>query len=96
MYGDRVHEAVLSSGMKLTGCTVHLVDNEYDHGAIIAQRAVPVLDDDTVDTLGVRVRAEERKLYPAVINWFAADRVSVDVNGLARVEGNRSITDMSG
>lgn len=95
MYGDRVHEAVLKTGMKLTGCTVHFVDNEYDHGAIIAQRAVPVLDDDTVDTLGERVRAEERKLYPAVIGWFAGGRVTLDSDGRVRVSGNREIADLS-
>ncbi|MBN2083374.1 phosphoribosylglycinamide formyltransferase [bacterium] len=77
MYGDRVHEAVLASGTRVTGCTVHLVDNAYDTGPIIAQRTVPVLDGDTVETLGARVRETERELYPEVIRWFAEDRVVI-------------------
>ena len=77
MYGDRVHEAVLASGTRVTGCTVHLVDNEYDTGPIIAQRTVPVLDGDTVETLGARVRETERELYPEVIRWFAEERVVI-------------------
>jgi len=87
MYGDHVHEAVLKAGCKVSGCTVHFVDEEYDCGPIIAQRAVPVLEDDTVDTLGERVRAAERELYPEVINWFAEGRVSIDAGGLVRVAG---------
>jgi phosphoribosylglycinamide formyltransferase 1 len=66
-YGDRVHRAVLDSGMKVSGCTVHFVDNEYDAGPIIAQRCVPVLPDDTPETLAHRVFLEECKLYPQVI-----------------------------
>ncbi|MCE5268239.1 MAG: phosphoribosylglycinamide formyltransferase, partial [Planctomycetaceae bacterium] len=54
-YGHRVHEAVLDYGAKLSGCTVHFADNQYDHGPIILQRAVPVLDDDTPGTLAARV-----------------------------------------
>ena len=52
MYGHFVHEAVIESGCKITGCTVHFADNEYDHGPIILQKPVPVLDDDTPDTPG--------------------------------------------
>ena len=71
MYGPRVHEAVLASGGKVSGCTVHFVDNEYDHGPIIAQRAVPVLDGDTPSSLAARVFAVECELYPQVINLIA-------------------------
>jgi formyltetrahydrofolate-dependent phosphoribosylglycinamide formyltransferase len=71
MYGPRVHEAVLSAGAKVSGCTVHVVDDHYDHGPIIAQRAVPVLDGDTPDSLAARVFAVECELYPQVINWIA-------------------------
>ena len=81
MYGDRVHEAVLASGMKITGCTVHMVDDKYDTGPIVAQRTVPVLDGDTVDTLGARVRETERELYPEVIGWFSAGRVVIGADG---------------
>ena len=78
MYGDRVHQAVLEHGCKVSGCTVHFCDEEYDHGPIIAQVAVAVLDDDTVETLRERVQRAERELYPTVINWLAEGRVEVD------------------
>ena len=58
-YGARVHEAALASGVKLSGCTVHFADNDYDHGPIILQRAVPVRDDDTPTTLAERIFAAE-------------------------------------
>jgi phosphoribosylglycinamide formyltransferase-1 len=87
MYGDRVHEAVLASGTKISGCSVHFVDDEYDHGAIIAQKAVAVLDGDTVETLGERVRTAERELYPLVIQWFADGRVTTDSTGEVKVAG---------
>ncbi len=77
MYGDHVHEAVLESGAKVTGCSVHVVNNEYDAGPVLAQRAVPVMEGDTVETLGERVRATERELYPQVIQWFAEGRVQI-------------------
>jgi formyltetrahydrofolate-dependent phosphoribosylglycinamide formyltransferase len=71
MYGPRVHEAVLGSSAKVSGCTVHFVDNEYDKGPIIAQRAVPVLEGDTPSSLAARVFAVECELYPQVINLIA-------------------------
>ncbi len=76
-YGRRVHEAVLQRGVKLTGCTVHFVDNEYDHGPIILQRAVPVLDGDTPQTLAARVFEQECIAYPQAIRLFAAGRLRV-------------------
>jgi len=66
-YGDRVHEAVLAAGDRESGCSVHLVDDQYDHGRIIAQRRVPVLPDDDVHSLAARVFAAECELYPEVI-----------------------------
>jgi folate-dependent phosphoribosylglycinamide formyltransferase PurN len=84
MYGDRVHEAVLISGARVTGCSVHFVDTHYDHGAIIAQQAVAVLEGDDAHSLGERVRAAERQLYPAVMRWFAEGRVKLGEDG--RVE----------
>jgi phosphoribosylglycinamide formyltransferase-1 len=78
MYGHHVHEAVLDTGVKITGATVHFVDAEYDHGPIILQGAVPVEDDDTPDTLAERVQARERKLYPKAIQLFAEGRLLVD------------------
>jgi phosphoribosylglycinamide formyltransferase-1 len=71
MYGPRVHEAVLASGAAITGCTVHVVTDEPDAGPIVAQRAVPVLPDDTAASLAERVQAEERRLYPDVVRAWA-------------------------
>ena len=67
MYGHRVHEAVLASGVAESGCTVHLVDEEYDRGAILGQRRVPVLSGDTPDTLAARVLTEEHRILPAAV-----------------------------
>jgi phosphoribosylglycinamide formyltransferase-1 len=75
VYGDRVHRAVLESGVKLSGCTVHFADACYDHGPIILQAAVPVEDDDTIEALAVRVFAAECALYPQAIQLFAEDRL---------------------
>lgn len=77
-YGHRVHEAVLEYGAKLSGCTVHFADNQYDHGPVIVQRAVPVLDDDTPETLAARVFEAECEAYPEAIRLIAAGRVSVE------------------
>ena len=77
MYGDRVHEAVLEYGVKFTGCTIHFVDELYDHGPIILQKVVPVLPDDTLETLRARVQAEEKKLYVKAIQLFSEGRLQV-------------------
>ncbi|NBV44451.1 MAG: phosphoribosylglycinamide formyltransferase [Planctomycetia bacterium] len=71
-HGDHVHRAVLDRGCTVSGCTVHLVDDEYDHGRILLQRTVPVLPDDTVASLGARVFAAECLLLPETIARFAA------------------------
>jgi phosphoribosylglycinamide formyltransferase-1 len=76
-YGHRVHEAVLEYGAKLSGCTVHFADNQYDHGPVILQRAVPVLDDDMPDTLAARVFAAECEAYPQALQLIAEGRVTV-------------------
>ena len=78
MYGHHVHEAVLAYGAKLSGATVHFVDSEYDRGPIILQKSVPVLDDDSPDTLAERVQAAEREIYPEAIALIAAGRVRVE------------------
>jgi len=70
-YGLRVHQAVLDFGAKITGCTVHYVDNQYDHGPIIAQRACPVLEGDTPQTLAARVFELECQLLPESIARIA-------------------------
>ena len=77
-YGDRVHRAVLDSGAKVSGCTVHFADSQYDHGPIILQTAVPVLDDDTVPSLAARVFAAECEAYPRAIQLFADNRLRVE------------------
>lgn len=82
-YGHHVHEAVLKRGAKISGCTVHFADNEYDHGPIIVQQAVPVLDDDTPDSLAARVFQAECDAYPAAIRRFATGRL--------KVTGNRAV-----
>ncbi len=84
MYGAHVHTAVLDLGAKVTGVTVHFVDNEYDNGPIILQRPVSVAEDDTPETLAARVQAEERKAYPAAIQLFAEGRITV-VDGRVRI-----------
>ncbi|MEE8190721.1 MAG: phosphoribosylglycinamide formyltransferase [Candidatus Scalindua sediminis] len=77
-YGHHVHKAVIESGIKVSGCTVHFVDNEYDHGPIIMQRTVPVYEDDTPDTLAQRVFKEECIAYPEAINLFAEGRLKIE------------------
>ena len=74
MYGDRVHRAVLASGARVSGATVHYVDEEYDRGAILAQWPVPVLADDTIQSLASRVLKVEHILYPRVIDAVASGR----------------------
>ena len=76
-YGHHVHQAVLDYGAKLSGCTVHFVDNQYDHGPIILQRAVPVLDDDDAETLATRVFEAECDAFPEALRLIGAGRVSV-------------------
>ena len=73
MYGLRVHEAVLAAGDKISGCTVHFVDNEYDHGPIVLQRKVEVRGDDTPQTLQARVFAAECEAYPAALRQLAGE-----------------------
>ena len=76
-YGRRVHEAVLAAGVKLSGPTVHFCDDHYDTGPIILQEAVPVLDDDTADTLAARVQGVERRLVAEAIRLYAEGRLVI-------------------
>lgn len=71
MFGLHVHRAVLAAGERESGCTVHLADDEYDHGPIVAQERVPVLADDTPESLAARVQEAERVLYPRVLQQVA-------------------------
>ena len=72
-WGDRVHAAVIASGAKWSGATVHLVDNEYDHGPVVAKTIVPVMPDDTTETLAARVFAAECRLYPGAIAGYVRE-----------------------
>jgi phosphoribosylglycinamide formyltransferase 1 len=76
-FGSHVHQSVLDYGAKVSGCTVHFADNEYDHGPIILQRVVPVLDDDDAHALAARVFAAECEAYPQALQWIAEGRVHV-------------------
>lgn len=82
MYGRKVHEAVLATGEKETGCTVHFCDDEFDTGPIILQRKCPVLPADTPETLAARVFEEEKRAYPEAIASLIA--------GTARFEPRRT------
>ena len=77
-YGRKVHESVINYGAKVSGCTVHFADNVYDNGPIIIQRTVPVLDDDTPNSLAARVFQEECEAYPEAIRLFAAGRLKIE------------------
>lgn len=97
MYGHHVHEAVLSRGCKVSGCTVHFADNQYDHGPIILQRCIPVLDDDTPDRLAARVFEAECAAYPDAIRRYAAGQLRIcgrrvigaESDGAGRASGER-------
>jgi phosphoribosylglycinamide formyltransferase-1 len=77
-YGIRVHRAAVKYGVKLSGCTVHFVDNEYDHGPIIAQRSVSVSPEETAENLAKKIFVEECQLYPEIINQFSKGNVTYD------------------
>jgi phosphoribosylglycinamide formyltransferase 1 len=77
-YGSKVHEAVIQSGVKVSGCTVHFVDNAYDNGPIILQRVVPVHDRDTAEVLAARVFKEECKALPEAISQYADGRLEIN------------------
>lgn len=77
MYGINVHKAVIESGVKITGVTVHIVDEEYDHGPIVMQRAVEVRDDDTPESLAERVLKVEHEIYPQAIKLFVEGKIKV-------------------
>ena len=81
-YGSRVHEAVIQSGARFSGPTVHFVDEEYDTGPILAQAVVPVLPTDTSDALAARVLKEEHKLYPQCVAALCEGRVTWRYDGV--------------
>ena len=85
MYGIRVHEAVLAAGARVTGATVHFVDEEYDRGPIVAQWPVPVFAGDSAESVATRVLAVEHRIYPAAVDAVARGHVALGAD--ARVTG---------
>lgn len=88
MYGEKVHQAALDAGCKVSGVSVHLVDEEYDRGPIVAQRAVNVREGDTAESLAKRVLEAEHRLYPEVVTWFAQGRVKLEGGHVKALESN--------
>ncbi len=81
LYGLRVHQEVIKSGVRVSGCTVHLIDQDYDRGKIILQEAVPVFDSDDAESLSERVREIEHRLYPKAVRLFLEGKIEVSETG---------------
>uniref|UniRef100_A0A7C4CCQ5 Phosphoribosylglycinamide formyltransferase n=1 Tax=candidate division WOR-3 bacterium TaxID=2052148 RepID=A0A7C4CCQ5_UNCW3 len=77
LQGMQVHEAVIAAGVKITGCTVHFVTEDVDAGPIIVQRAIPVREGDTAESLAIRVLVEEHQAYPEAVRLFCAGKLEV-------------------
>ncbi|MGE0557904.1 MAG: phosphoribosylglycinamide formyltransferase [Burkholderiales bacterium] len=90
--GLHTHRQALAAGVRVHGCTVHFVTPQLDHGPIIIQAAVPVLQDDSESALAARVLAEEHRIYPQAVRWICEGRVTLAADGSVRVSG----TDGSG
>ncbi|HYC64568.1 MAG TPA: phosphoribosylglycinamide formyltransferase [Reyranellaceae bacterium] len=84
--GLRVQQQAIDAGVRVSGCTVHMVTSELDAGPIVAQAAVPVLPSDTADTLAERILRQEHQLLPLVVRWFAEGRIRI-ANGRVEVGG---------
>lgn len=76
--GLHVQRKALKWGARISGCTVHFVDKELDHGPIVIQAAVPIEEDDTEETLGARILAQEHRIYPEAVRLWCKDRLSID------------------
>jgi phosphoribosylglycinamide formyltransferase-1 len=88
--GLNTHERALEAGCKVAGATVHLVTPELDHGPIVAQAVVPVLPDDTPETLAERVLEQEHQIYPKAVRWLVEGALSVSNSGIVTVQGGAS------
>ena len=86
MYGKRVHEAVIASGAPETGATIHLVDEIYDHGPILGQRAIPVRQGETADSLAPRVAEVERRLYVDVIDGIIRGAIRLEADSFSQTQ----------
>ncbi len=85
--GLDTHRRALAEGVKIHGCTVHFVTPTLDHGPIVVQAAVPVLDRDDEESLAARVLAQEHRIYPLAIRWFAEDRLTLRGDGKVNFSG---------
>lgn len=85
--GLKTHERALAEGVKIHGCTVHFVTAQLDHGPIVIQAAVPVRADDTPESLSARVLAQEHRIYPQAVRWFAEGRL-VNKYGCVNLQGD--------
>ena len=90
MYGRHVHEAVLAAGEKESGCSVHIVDEIFDNGPVVARATVPVEPGDTPETLAERVHEQEHKLYPDVVRRVCAGELDLDALAKTTLHGDRS------
>lgn len=88
MYGHHVHEAVLAAGARISGCTVHLVDGDYDSGPILGQQSVPVHANDSVADLQQRVQAAERELYPQIWQQILTGQLVTNSHGATWIESS--------
>lgn len=86
--GLHTHRRALEAGVRLHGCTVHFVTPQLDHGPIVIQAAVPVLPDDTEDSLAARVLREEHRIYPQALRWFCEDRLQLRADGTVGIAGH--------
>ena len=87
--GLHTHQRALEEGVRIHGCTVHFVTPALDHGPVIIQAAVPVLDGDSEDDLAARILIQEHRIYPQAVRWFAEGKVSLD-NGRVRLAETQS------
>ena len=85
--GLKTHERALAEGIKIHGCTVHFVTADLDHGPIVVQAAVPVRADDSPGTLAARVLAQEHRIYPEAVRWFAEGRLEIN-HGRVNLKGD--------
>mgnify|MGYP003351783832 CR=1 FL=1 len=88
--GLHTHRRALEAGVKVHGCTVHFVTAELDHGPIVIQAAVPVVDGDTEDTLAARVLAQEHRIYPQAVRWFSENRITITAQGTVQLKAARA------
>jgi phosphoribosylglycinamide formyltransferase-1 len=87
--GLHTHQRALEEGVRIHGCTVHFVTPTLDHGPVIIQAAVPVLDGDTEASLAARILVQEHKIYPQAVRWFAEDKLTLD-NGRVRLAAGQA------